>query len=189
MCIKSRQVTHKAGTRKDKFTSETIVTTVESDTKIDPAPPFQEALPIVVLDSETVNVEIIGIDKIQSYLACSKCSKKVEHDNDGRFIECSSCHIKQKKTPLTKHWFAHVLVKSKSSIETKKFSVTFFENSMKQIAETNSKIVDEFTKELIEDILFDTSIISITYNKHSHIVENIIMASQTGQKYIENCKQ
>ena len=58
----------------------------------------------------------------------------------------------------------------KSSDETKKFNVTF-EDCTRQIAQANCKISQSntLTKELIEDILFDTSIISITYNKKNRI--------------------
>ena len=60
--------------------------------------------------------------------------------------------------------------------KTKKFNITFFEDCIRQIAEANGKICQSntFTKELIEDILFDTSTISITYNKRSRVVENIV---------------
>ena len=63
----------------------------------------------------------------------------------------------------------------KSSDKTKKFNVTF-EDCTRQIAQANCKISQSntLTKELIEDILFDTSIISITYNKKNRIVENIV---------------
>ena len=162
--------------RKDKVTSEIVVNTVESDTKIESGPPFQEALPIIVLDSETVDVEIIGIEKVQPYLACTKCTKKIQHTDNRRFIECSHCHFKQKEAAAAKHWFAQVLVENKSSTETNRFSVTLFESSIKQIVQANSEIPEDnkFTKELIEDLLFDTSVISITYNKRTHIVENVI---------------
>ena len=49
----------------------------------------------------------------------------------------------------------------KSSDETKKFNVTFFEDCIRQIAQANGKISQSntLTKELIEDILFDTSML------------------------------
>ena len=64
----------------------------------------------------------------------------------------------------------------KSSDETKKFNVTFLEDCIRQIAQANGKISQSntLTKELIEDNLFDTSIISITYNKKNRVVENIV---------------
>ena len=51
--------------RKDRVTGEIVVNSTESDTKIESATPFQEELPIVVLDSETADVEIVGIQKVQ----------------------------------------------------------------------------------------------------------------------------
>lgn len=33
--------------------------------------------------------------------------------------------------------------------------------------------INQFTAELIEEITFDTSIISVAYHKKSHIVENV----------------
>ena len=54
--------------RKDRVTGGIVVNSIESDTKIESVTPFQEELPIVVLDSETANVEIVGIQKVQAYL-------------------------------------------------------------------------------------------------------------------------
>ena len=53
--------------RKDKFTSELYVNTLNSSTTIESAPEFQEILPVTVLESQTVDVEIIGVQKVQSY--------------------------------------------------------------------------------------------------------------------------
>ena len=96
--------------RKDRVTGGIVVNSIESDTKIESVTPFQEELPIVVLDSETANVEIVGIQKVQAYLACSKCNKKIENTDAGRFMECSNCHFKQKQTAAVKHWFAQVSI-------------------------------------------------------------------------------
>ena len=96
--------------RKDRVTGEIVVNSIEADTKIEPATPFQEELPIVVLDSETADVEIVGIEKDQAYLACSKCNKKIENTDTSKFMECSNCHFKQKQTAAVKHWFAQVSI-------------------------------------------------------------------------------
>lgn len=56
-----------------------------------------------------------------------------------------------------------------------KLTLTLFENTIYQIAKINGHAVEinQFTAELIEQIVFDTSVISVTYNKKSHIVENV----------------
>ena len=151
------------------------INTVQSETKIEPAQEFKEVLPLVVLESECVDVEIIGLDSIQSYLACCKCGKKIEYTDQHRFVECLHCHFKQKKAAAATHWFARVLVDNKTSNQPSRFDLTFFESSIKQLAEERSRTqcVPAFTKEVIEDLFFATSLVSLTYNKRTHVVENV----------------
>jgi len=160
--------------RKDKFTTELYVSTLNSITAIESAPDFQEILPVTVLDSQTVDVEILGVQKVQSYSACFKCNKRVDNSQHHNIIECSSCHFKQKENLAPKHWFVQLLVEVKNSSATK-LTLTLFENAIHQIAKINGRTVEinQFTAELIEEIIFDTSVISVTYNKKSHIVENV----------------
>ena len=160
--------------RNDKFTSELYLNTLNSSTTIESAPEFQEILPVTVLESQTVDVEIIGVQKVQSYTACFKCNKRVDNSRHQSIIQCSSCHFKQKQNLAPKHWFVQLLVEVKNSSATK-LTLTLFENTIHQIAKINGHPVEinQFTAELIEEIIFDTSVISVTYNKKSHIVENV----------------
>lgn len=91
--------------RKDKFTSKLYLSTLNSSTTIESAPEFQEILPVPVLDSQTVDIEIIGVEKVQSYTAFFKCNKRVDNSQHHSIIECSSCHFKQKQNLAPKHWF------------------------------------------------------------------------------------
>ena len=56
-----------------------------------------------------------------------------------------------------------------------KLTLTLFEKTIHQIAKINGHPVEinQFTTELIDELIFDTSLISVTYNKKSHIVENV----------------
>ena len=96
------------------------------------------------------------------------------HSIHQSIIECSNCHFKQKQNLAPKHWFVQLLVEVKNFTATK-LTLTLFEKTIHQIAKINGHPVEinQFTTELIEKIIFDTSVISVTYNKKSHIVENV----------------
>lgn len=148
--------------------------TFNSSTTIESASEFQDILPVTVLESQTVDVEIIGVQKVESYTACFKCNIRVDNSQHQGIIECSNCHLKQKQNLAPKHWFVQLLVEVKNSTATK-LTLTLFENTIHQIAKINGHPVEinQFRAELIEEIIFDTSVISVTYNKKSHIVENV----------------
>ena len=57
---------------------EICINTAKSGSTIESAPQFQEVLPFRVLETTTVNGEIIGVNQVASYLSCCKCNKKVD---------------------------------------------------------------------------------------------------------------
>ena len=63
---------------KDKMSHEICLNTAKSGSTVESAPRFQEVLPFTVLESTTVNGEIIGVNQVASYLSCCKCNEKVE---------------------------------------------------------------------------------------------------------------
>lgn len=66
------------------------------------------------------------------------------------------------------------MVEVKNSSATN-LHLTLLENTIHQIAKINGHPVEinQFTAELIEEITYDTSVISVTYKKKSHIVDNV----------------
>ena len=94
---------------KDKMSHEICLNTAKSGSTIESAPQFQEVLPLTVLESTTVNGEIIGVNQVASYLSCCKCNKKVDPSPEHAYIECAKCHFKQKQTASKAYWFAQVL--------------------------------------------------------------------------------
>ena len=63
---------------KDKMSHEIcLLNTAKSGSTIESAPQFQEVLPFTVLESTMVNGEIIGVNKVASYLSCCKCKKRL----------------------------------------------------------------------------------------------------------------
>ena len=75
---------------------EICLNTAKSGSTVESAPQFQQVLPFTVLESTTVNGEIIGINQVASYLSCCKCNKKVNPSPEHAFLECAKCHFKQK---------------------------------------------------------------------------------------------
>ena len=44
-------------------------------------PGFQKILPVTLLENQTVDIEIIGVQKVKSCTACFKCNKTVNNYN------------------------------------------------------------------------------------------------------------
>ena len=55
---------------KDKMSHEICLNAAKPGSTVEYAPQFQEVLPFTVLESTTVNREIIGVDQVASYLSC-----------------------------------------------------------------------------------------------------------------------
>ena len=124
---------------------------------------YKIVLPFTVLESTTVNGEIIGVNQVASYLSCCKCNKEVDPSPEHPFIECSKCHFKQKQTASKAHWFAQVLCQDTND---DKIDLTLFEEAIHQIAKLTSDAVEVkgLTKADIEFILFTSPPICITDN-------------------------
>ena len=120
---------------KDKMSHEICLNTAKSGSTIESAPQFQEVLPFTVLESTTVNGEIIGVNQVASYLSCCKCNKKVDPSPEHAYIECAKCHFKQKQTASKAHWFAQVLFQNTND---GKIDLTLFEDAIHQIAKLTS---------------------------------------------------
>ena len=150
---------------KDKTSHEIcLLNTAKSGSTIESAPQFQEVLQFTVLESTTVNGEIIGVNQVASYLSCCKCKKKVDPSPEHAYIECAKCHFKQKQTAITKaHWFAQLLFQDTND---GKIDLTLFEDAIHQIAKLTSDTVEVkgLTQADIESILFTSPPICITYN-------------------------
>ena len=75
---------------------EICLNTAKYGSTVKSAPQLQEVL--LVLESTTVNGEIIGVKHAVSYLSCCKCNEKIDPSPEHAFIECAKCHLKQKQT-------------------------------------------------------------------------------------------
>jgi DNA-directed RNA polymerase subunit RPC12/RpoP len=102
---------------KDKLTHEICLSTSLAGSIIEPAPEFTEVLAILVLDSTTTRGEIIGSDKVTSYLSCHKCNKKIDHDNETSYVECTIV-ISSKNKKIKKNTGLHKLCSKTSKIMT-----------------------------------------------------------------------
>ena len=82
---------------RDAITHDIFLNTAKSGTKITDATPFTEVLAIAA--EMPVLEEVLGIENIGFYLSCRKCGKKVDSAAAAKVVECTSCHLRQKKTP------------------------------------------------------------------------------------------
>ena len=88
--------------KRDAITHDIFLNTAKSGTKITDATPFTEVLAIaaeipVDFYNTTVLGEVLGIENIGFYLSCRKCGKKVDSAAAANVVECTSCHLRQKK--------------------------------------------------------------------------------------------
>ena len=157
---------------RDKVNNELSISTMKSGTTIEIAPPFKEALPITVLESSTVEGELIGIDKLTDYLACSRCNKKID-TNQPNFIECTNCHFKQKKSHCKTHCFAQVVIEDKETND--RLNLTMFDEVIEQVFTivNGPQPNNVYTPSSIESALYNLPIVSVTYNKKNRIIDTI----------------
>ena len=153
---------------KDKLTHEICLSTSLAGSIIEPAPEFTEVLAVSVLASTTTRGEIIGSDKVTSYLSCRKCNKKIDHDNETSYVECTHhCHFKQKQKNSKKHWFAQVM-----------FEYQQDGSHLKLAALTGKNLeISDLTQSVIE-VFFNSTIISVTYDRRSKVVESVSSIEQ-----------
>lgn len=98
------------------MTNEVYVNTAKTGSTITPTDPFETTVHIPgehqkQYGSTTLVGDIIGVEKVSSYLSCCKCSKKIETSHSGRIVECKSCHVIQNVKSCSRHWYVHVLIK------------------------------------------------------------------------------
>ena len=99
--------------KNDNHTNDIYVNTAKTGTKITPSDPFTEILPITAekpneQNTSTLTGEILGVNKVQYYLACCKSSKKVTF-NESALVKCQNCHLMQKQSSCAKQWYAQIL--------------------------------------------------------------------------------
>lgn len=105
---------HNIRVNKDKQTGDIYVNTAKSGTTISSAQAFTDVLPITPqIPNEyittTADGEILGVEKVASYLSCCKCNKKIEIVTQHPVVECSNCHLKQKQSSCPKNCYTQAL--------------------------------------------------------------------------------
>ena len=134
MCIYSndlvvKQTFHKCRDScvyKNKMSHDICLNIDHSGSTVEPAPQFQEVLPITVCE-RTVSREIIGVNHVASFLSCCKCNEKVDPSPEHAFIECAKCHFKQKQTAFKAHWVVQVLFQDTND---DRIDLTLFEDAI-----------------------------------------------------------
>ena len=158
----------------DKLTHEICISTALAGSAIEPAPEFHEVLAVSIVASTTTHGEVIGVDKVTSYMSCRKCNKKIDHNDQPAFIECNHCHFKQKQKTSKKHWFAQVMLEDQED-NNKLLHLTIFEDELLKLATFSGKsfTIDSFSQSVIESILYDSPIISVTFDRRNKVVETV----------------
>ena len=158
----------------DKLTHEICISTALAGSKIEPAFEFEEVLAVSVVTSTTTHGEVIGVDKITSYMSCRKCNKKIDHNDQPAFIECNHCHFKQKQKNSKKHWFAQVMFEDQADND-KLLHLTLFEEIILKLATLSGKDlkIDDFSQSVIENVLYYSPIINVTFDRRSKVVETV----------------
>ena len=145
--------------KKDNYTNEIYVNTAKTGTKITPSDPFTEILHITTEkpnehNSTTLTGEILGVNKVQYYLSCCKCSKKVTL-TESAIVKCQNCHLVQKQSSCAKQWYAQILFKYSNQT----VNLTLFLDCIKQLIHQLPQAVDieTMTETSLTKILLFTS--------------------------------
>ena len=82
-----------------------------------------EAEPTVMeMTTKDATISIIGTKTVSCYYHCSVCGKTTEPT--GKLLKCSSCKLKLRITPDSKHWFVRLFVKETTN--NNKFYLSVF---------------------------------------------------------------
>ena len=162
--------------KKDNHTNEIYVNTAKTGTKITASDPFTEILPITAEkpnehNSTTLIGEILGVNKVQYYLTCCKCSKKVTF-TESAIVKCQNCHLMQKQSSCAKQWYAQILFKHSSQT----VNLTLFVDCIKQLIHQLPQAVDIETMtetSLTEILLSLPPTIEVMFQNRSKVVNTI----------------
>ncbi|XP_029209383.2 uncharacterized protein LOC114973125 [Acropora millepora] len=167
---------HNIRVNKDKQTGDIYVNTAKSGTTISPAQAFTDVLPITPqMPNEyittTTDGEILGVEKVASYLSCCKCNNKIEIVTQHPVVECSNCHLKQKQSSCPKNWYTQVLFQNS---DDDKLSLTMFNDVLMQVFTITNQTMYEVSKEFIEDVILKLpAAVTVTYQKRDKIITSI----------------
>ena len=144
--------------KRDAITHDIFLNTAKSGTKITDATPFTGVSAIaaempVDFYNTTVLGEVLGIENIGFYLSCRKCGKKVDSAAAANVVECTSCHLGQKKNSCTSNWYVNILFEKTSG---DKLKLVMFQDAIEKaynVAKTPFE-KDNITKEQLEYLCF-----------------------------------
>ena len=119
--------------KKDALTKQLYINTTKSGTAIKQTEPHTDILalaPRLTDDSITATVEgsVAGVISTSTYVACIKCNKKIEHDDNSDIITCSNCNMQQMKDFCPSQYYAQVFFLTTPKKE--KLSLTLFNSHL-----------------------------------------------------------
>ena len=163
--------------KKDNHMNGIYVNTAKTGTKITPSDPFTEILPITAEKpnehkSTTLKGEILSVNKVQYYLSCYKCIKKVTF-MESAIVKCQNCHLVQKSS-CAKQWYAQILFKySNQTVD-----MTLFVDCIKKLIHQLPQAVDIETMtetSLAELLLSLPPTVEVIFHNRSKVLNTIIV--------------
>lgn len=145
---------------------------------ISPTQPFDKQLAIAV-DLDNVNktteevAEIIAVEKVITYYACYKCTKKVEpsSNHNGLLLgSCQSCRSgKQKLKASQLKRIAYVMFQ----IKHEQVLLTLFHNTLEIIFTTLKANLNSMPEEEVIDALLAIPPVQLCFDKKRKVVKSI----------------
>ena len=88
--------------KKDKFTKQLYINTAKTGTVIRPTGPHTEVLALAPrltddYPNTTVTGYLAGVKATSIYVACVKCNKKIDNEDNSDIITCNNCNVQQMK--------------------------------------------------------------------------------------------
>ena len=124
-------------------------------------------------DSMTFSVEgrVVGVLSTSMYIACNKCNKKIQNDdNSSDLITCNYCNMQQMADLCPTQYYAQLLFLTTTKKD--KLTLTVFNKVISQLFSTEG--VFNPSKNDFVKVLLGLKDVVVTYNKRSKVVTNIL---------------
>lgn len=164
--------------KKDSVTKQVYVNTAKSGTTITATEPHANILALaptftVSDDSMTFSVEgrVVGVLSTSMYIACNKCNKKIQNDdNSSDLITRNYCNMQQMADLCPTQYYAQLLFLTTTKKD--KLTLTLFNKVISQLFSTEG--VFNPSKNDFVKVLLGLKDVVVTYNKRSKVVTNIL---------------
>ena len=116
-------------------------------------------------------VKFLGVNKVQYYLSCCKCSKKVTL-TESAILKCQNCHLMQKQSSCAKQRYAQILFKYSNQTVNLTLFVEYFKQLIHQLPQAVD--IETMTETSLTEILLSLPpAVEVMFHNRSKVVKTI----------------